>query len=222
MSRATTRASSWQRMGSSWARVTGTKADAGSVGRRKRRVVGGQEGSIAAGRVRIPASRSSFTKRSCRVRLTRSLRPRACGDWPRMCSMPSACRAGPTASGGSGPGHCQRSGYGPPSGRGRWRGRRAAHGGRTRSTATVMIAGVLSPPSTSCAYRICFVASSTTTRLAGCARCPGGGAASGAGCHRGAATPRNRDGARAGADGGPGPGPCGTRPAAWRAVLTSV
>src|SRR5881409_3734452 len=43
---------------------------------------------LAAATVVTPASRSSLTRRSCRVRLTRSLRPRAWGEWPRMCSMP--------------------------------------------------------------------------------------------------------------------------------------
>lgn len=60
-------------------------------------IVGRQEalGEVAIGgsQVRIPATRSSFTKRSCRVRLTRSLRPRARGEKLTMCSMPSWAKA---------------------------------------------------------------------------------------------------------------------------------
>src|SRR5262245_15475937 len=40
--------------------------------------------------------RSSLTRRPCRVPLARSLRPRACGEKPTMCSMPSVARARPT------------------------------------------------------------------------------------------------------------------------------
>ena len=63
-------------------------------------VVGGEEAlrEVTIGGRDGPDPRDAeiVNQRSCRVRLARSLRPRACGEWPRMCSMPRACSARPT------------------------------------------------------------------------------------------------------------------------------
>src|SRR5262245_50247586 len=98
------------------ARIGGRAAELGVEGRQK---VGPQI-PVGGGGPRDAGHAEFADQAVCKVRLTRSLRPRAWGESPRMCSMPRRARARPTWVGrrrsGALPEVCAR-----PSGRGRCR-----------------------------------------------------------------------------------------------------
>jgi hypothetical protein len=160
-----------------------------------------ERGVVAASIVAIAATRSSLARRSWRVRLSRSLRPRTCGEWDGMCSIPRCAKAQPScvrrvSSTGRSPSACET-----PNARDRYTAPSAGRPAATRQRDSASPSAYSRSGRTQPTARVW---SRHPTRESNTAAPPGRPRTRHAHCRQGAASRQSTPTARVAADGNPG------------------